>query len=248
MTRANPNIVVATPCYGGLVTQRYMQGLIGLMQYGPLHGFDVRVELIGYDSLVTRARNTLVARFLDHADASHLLFVDADIGFEPRQVERMLRFDEDIVAGMYPLKLIEWNAAVLERLNRGEAIETATLRYVGAPCVGEEAERREGFITGDYAGAGFLLIKREALLALAARFPESAYVAAHNFTTPVPSQNLYALFDCMIDPVTREYLSEDYAFCAKWRSTGGKIWLDTESALVHTGPRDFAGDARTRFA
>lgn len=246
MSRPNPNVVVATPCYGGLVTQRYMHGLIGLMQYGPANGFDIAVEMIGYDSLVTRARNTLVARFLDHPDASHLLFIDADIGFDPRHVERMLRFDEDIVAGMYPLKLIEWNEAVIERMRRGESVETATLRYVGTPCA--DAERRDGFITGEYAGAGFLLIKRGAILKLAAHFPDSAYVAAHNFTTPPCGKNLFALFECMIDPTTREYLSEDYAFCAKWRGIGGKIWLDTQSALVHTGPRDFEGDARARFA
>src|SRR5262249_1363096 len=132
-----------------------------------------------------------------------------------------------------------------KRMEGGEMAETATLRYVGV--VDQAAERRENFITGDYAGAGFLLIKREAILALAERFPETKYSAAHNFTDPPPSDNHYALFDCMIEPETREYLSEDFAFCRRWRSIGGKIWLDADSRLIHIGPREFRGAAGARY-
>ena len=52
----------------------------------------------------------------------------------------------------------------------------------------------------------------------------------------------------MIEPSTREYLSEDYTFCHRWRAIGGRLWLDTQSRLVHVGPREFAGDAAARFA
>jgi hypothetical protein len=230
-----------------MVTQRYMQCLINLLYYAPTRGFSVSVELLGYDSLIPRARNTLVAKFLDKAEATHLIFIDADIGFEPGQIERMLRFGRDVVAGMYPLKLIEWNAAVLRRLEVGEPFESATLRYVGTPHTGDKAEFEQGFVTGDFAGAGFLMIKREALAQMALAMPETKYAAAHNFTEPAASNNFHALFECMIDPETREYLSEDYAFCARWRALGGKVWLDTQSTLMHVGPREFRGDTRVRF-
>jgi len=168
-------------------------------------------------------RNTLVAKFLDNETATHLLFIDADIAFETVQVVRMLRFQEDVVAGMYPLK-------------------TIPLRYVGYPCEGAELESRDGFITGIYAGAGFLMIRREALARMIAAYPETRYTAAHTQAVPSASPNQYALFDCMIDPATGHYLSEDYAFCHRWRGIGGKIWLDTLGQLTHIGPHEFAGD------
>ena len=51
----------------------------------------------------------------------------------------------------------------------------------------------------------------------------------------------------MIDPETREYLSEDFGFCRLWRELGGKIRLDAEGSLVHTGVHDFIGVPGLRF-
>ncbi len=218
------HLFVATPCYGGLVHQRYMQSAIALLQAGPGLGFRVSIEMLGYESLITRGRNTLVAKFLDTESATHLLFVDADIAFETGQVARMLRFQEDVVAGMYPLK-------------------TIPLQYVGYPCEGAELESRDGFVTGLYAGAGFLMIRREALARMIAAFPETRYTAAHTQAVPSASPNQYALFDCMIDPATGHYLSEDFAFCRRWRGIGGRIWLGTRSRLTHIGTHEFPGGA-----
>lgn len=242
------HIFVGTPCYGGLVTQRYMQSMCALLDWGNQRGLPISIELLGYDSLVTRSRNTLLSTFLDTPSASHLMFIDADIGFTPDQFARLLAFDQEVTAGMYPLKIIHYDEMVAQHLSAGESLDTAQLRYVGAPCVGEEAERVDGFATGVFAGAGFLLIKRSALEKMIAAYPETRYVAAHNRPTPTLSFNQYALFDCMIEPKTGHYLSEDYAFCHRWRALGGKVWLDTRSQLMHVGPREFIGNAAARHA
>src|ERR1700710_732701 len=85
-----PFVFVATPCYGGLVGQNYMQSIIRLrLQAGPA-GFDVTLGLLGHDSLITRSRNTLVSQFLDVPNATHLMFIDAYIGFDPGQMCGML--------------------------------------------------------------------------------------------------------------------------------------------------------------
>lgn len=246
MNLAGLHIFVATPCYGGLVHQRYMQSAIALLQAGPSLGFRVSIELLGYDSLVTRGRNALLAKFLDTETATHLLFVDADISFDAGQVVRMLTFDEDVVAGMYPLKMILWDEAAVGRARSGEPLDSAGLRYVGVPCEGEDAEARDGFISGVYAGTGFMLIRRGVFRRMIEAFPETRYTAAHTQPIPSGSPNQYALFDCTIDPVTGHYLSEDYAFCRRWRSIGGRVWLDTEGELVHIGPHEFAGRPHLR--
>jgi hypothetical protein len=246
MDSSELHLMVATPCFGGMVTQRYMQSTMALMQLGTACGFAVTIELLGYDSLITRSRNTLVARFLDIETTTHLFFIDADIGFGVEQVARMLRFDQDIVAGMYPLKLIDWDAGALARAGGGEAAETAPLRYVGTPCEGAARQQRDGFVTGLYAGTGFMLLRRAALRRMTEHYAHTRYTAAHTQAVPSRSPNQYALFDCMIEPETGHYLSEDYTFCRRWREIGGTIWLDTQGALHHVGPHDFAGQPAAR--
>lgn len=247
MTNIRAHIFVATPCYGGVVTLRYLHATLGLVLYGLQHGLQVSLETLSYESLITRGRNALVAKFLDKADATHLLFVDADIGFDPRQVDRMLALDEDVVAGMYPLKTFTWDQAALDRALAGEVLDTAAMRYVGAPCEGAALEQRDGFLTGSYAGTGFMLIRRQALLRMIEAYPQTRYTAIHTAVQPSSSAHLFALFDCVIDPGSGHYLSEDYTFCQRWRAIGGRIWLDPHGVLVHVGPHDFAGSAANRM-
>ena len=243
----NLHIVIATPCFGGLVTQGYMLSTTNLLMLGMQMGFEVSVDLLGYDSLITRSRNTLVAQFMDRPTATHLMFVDADITFQPAQMLRMVAFGQDVVAGMYPLKVRDWSEQAVGRVRGGESLETAPLRYVGLPCEGNDRIVQHGFVAGQYAGTGFMLIRRAALARMMRAYPELAFSAAHDRGEQQASTHRYALFDCMIEPETRHYLSEDYTFCRRWRDIGGEIWLDTQGSLVHTGAHDFIGNPAPRF-
>ncbi len=244
-----PHVFIATPCYGGLVTQGFMQSVIALMTQAGAHGVDLSLGMLGHDALITRSRNTLLARFLHETAASHILFIDADIVFDPAQVLRMLRAGKDVVAGMYPLKVLHWDHRAQDRMTRGETAETAAMLYVGQLCEGAELERDGAFATGRYAGTGFMMISRGAVERMIAAYPATRYRAAHAYPLPpagAPDQ--YALFDCLIDEATGDYLSEDFAFCRRWRALGGRIWLDCEGALTHCGPFDFRGRPASRFA
>lgn len=244
-----PFIVVGTPCFGGVVTQDYAMSLIRLTGIAPQAGFDVAVVMLGNDALITRARSALVAKFLDNPAATHLLFIDADISFAPELVVRMLKFDRDFVAGLYPAKILDWQQALQHFGRTDETLEEAGLAYVGEVSPPHARKTENGFATGIYAGTGFQLIKRGVFERLMRAHPEAKYKALHAFPRPSqPSDNLYALFDCMIDPDTGVYLSEDYAFCRRWRALGGEIWLDLTSRLVHTGSYSFRGNASLRHA
>ena len=239
-----PLILIATPCYGGVVYQGYMESIIGLLNYAATHDFQVTLALNGQDSLITRSRNKLVSVFLDIPQATHLLFIDADIAFRPEYVDRMLAFDEDVVAGMYPIKNIDW-----PRLQKHysadmppEKVQEAGLNYVGLPCIAAEREERDGFVSAIYAGTGFKLIKRAVFERMIAAYPETKFTVAQTYPRPkTHSANQYALFECMIDKMTGAYLSEDFAFCQRWRQIGGKIWLDTQSRLTHIGTYKYEG-------
>ena len=242
---SRPNLVVGTPCFGGLVTHVYLHSLLKLVTYAAASDIRLGLWTAAHDSLVPRSRNSILAGFLDTPDATHLLFIDADTGFEPEQVGRLLAFEEDVVAGMYPVKNIDWSQAA-RRCSQGsvtvEELRGAGLHFVGVPCPPEEREERDGFVTAHYAGTGFMLIRRAAVERLVASYPETKYEAMHTYPPPThPSKNLYNLFDCMVEPATRTYLSEDFTFCHRWRRIGGKVWLDTRSLLRHVGSHEFQG-------
>ena len=244
---SKPFIVVATPCYGGLVTQSYMTSVLKLTQHAAGGDFDLDVVLLGGDALISRARSLLVAHTLDNSRVTHVLFIDADIGFEVEQVLRLLRFDRDFVAGFYPVKQIDWQQ-VPRRALEGEPLSSAGLTYVGTLCSGEALRLDDGFAMAVYAGTGFQLIRREVFERMMAAYPELRFRRAHDMTNRVPpSDKLFALFDSLIEPETGVYLSEDYAFCRRWRAMGGEIWLDTRSRLTHSGPQSFVGDTTLRL-
>jgi hypothetical protein len=244
-------IIIATPCFGGLVHQHYMLSILGLLCAPLARRVAFTLDLLGHDSLVTRSRNTLLARFLARPAATHLLFVDADIGFLPDQLERMLDFGAPVVAGVYPLKVLHHGPLADARRHSGEPAESAPLVYLGEPCTGAEAARSGGFVTARHAGTGFMLLRRDALERMVAAYPETRYrsIGAHRdgaATGEEPTPH-HALFDCMIDPDTGAYLSEDFAFCRRWRALGGRIWLDTLGRLTHVGTHDYVGDPAVRF-
>ena len=107
-----------------------MLSVIQLMSYAKSAGFDVTLSMLGYDALISRARSTLVAAFLDNLEATHLLFVDADISFEPQRVERLLKFNRDFTGALYPIKAIDWDLIPQRCVALGESVPHAALSYV----------------------------------------------------------------------------------------------------------------------
>ena len=251
---SQPSILLATPCFGGWVSQSYMLSVIRLISYAKSAGFDVSLSMVGYDALISRARSTLVATFLDNPTATHLLFVDADISFEPQQVERLLKFDKDFSGALYPLKSIDWDLIPQRCVELGEDVRRAALSYVGTFFPEAERKQEGDFATGIYVGGGFQLIRRSALERMIAAYPETHFSAVHSLPMTgsrrdaARSSNLFALFDCIIEPESGVYLSEDYSFCLRWRKIGGEIWIDAASKLTHSGPYEFVGDHASRFA
>ncbi|MFT3996111.1 MAG: hypothetical protein QM667_01795 [Asticcacaulis sp.] len=238
-----PFVFIATPCFGGLVTQTYMQSVISLMQHSAVSGTRMTLAMLGNDALITRSRNTLLSNFLNDTDATHLMFIDADIGFAPDHLDRLLASGKPLVAGIYPIKTLDWTRA---RPSAAETAEEAALHYVGEPMPGG---RREGdFAEADYAGTGFMLIRRDVIETLIAAYPGLRYGSIHAFPRPKAMPQQYALFECLIDDETGLYLSEDFAFCHRWKALGGEIWLDVAGRLTHTGSHSFSGNPAARYA
>lgn len=226
---------------------QYAGSLLKLQMACFQRGVPLAVRMMGSDALITRARQNIVADFLANEIATHLLFVDADIGFEPEQVFRLMEFNVDVAAAIYPIKRIDWNKIQACADAKRLPLEASSLSYMI-----EFAEQRvqvvNGFAKVQYAGTGFLMIKRKVLLDMIEHYPELKYGHDHKHEDRLAgSQWRSALFNCMIDKESGVYLSEDFSFCKRWTDMGGEIWADLQSRLTHVGTVSFEGDISTQF-
>jgi hypothetical protein len=242
------NLVIATPCFGGQVSAVYAASLFKLQKaMRGYRDFNLKILFKDGDALITRARASLVSQFLEDESATHLLFVDADIGFEPEQVLRLIECGAEMSAAVYPIKRIDW-ARVKSSIEAARPDPAAAaLKYVFEVDDPNAVTEKGGFVKVRYAGTGFLMIRRSALEQMCARYPQLQYQRDHSIDAATVSDKRFALFECMIgDDGT--YLSEDFAFCKRWIDIGGEIWADLGSKLRHVGPMTFAGDLSSQFA
>jgi hypothetical protein len=236
------HLVVATPCFGGQVSTIYASSLFALQQaVHSMSNVQLKVHLRDGDALITRARANLVTLFLDDPAATHLLFIDADIGFTPDQVFRLIESGADVVAGCYPIKRVNW-----EKAKRAMAAGRPNLAAGSLDYVLELDNPDEVKVVN---GTGFLMIRRHALEKMCAHpgYAPLQFLREHSRDALAGSPNRFALFECMIDPATSTYLSEDFAFCKRWTDIGGEIWADLDSRLDHVGPSVFHGDIASQF-
>lgn len=239
-------IYLATPCYGCQMSVVFMSSVVQLQAACAQRGIELLVDFVGNESLIERARNILVARFL-LSDASHLLFIDADIGFNPAAVFRLLEFDKDVTTAVYAKKAFEWDR-VRAKLEQGEAREPVFQMGLDFNINIASAKEpvRDGFAKVLDSATGFMLIKRHVLQRMTDHYRRELHCV-----NDIPGQTLkdyVAIFACLIDPDTRRFLSEDYSFCRRYQALGGEIWADLASPLAHIGTNIFHGDLRARMA
>ena len=250
-TGQQPCLVVGTPCYGRQVTDLYAGSLLKLQMACFQRDVRLVVRMMGSDALITRARQNIVADFLSTEVATHLLFVDADIGFEPEQVFRLLEFDVDVSAAIYPIKRVDWQKVQACVEAKRTPLESAALSYM-IEFAGDRIQVVNGFAKVEYAGTGFLMIKRKVLLSMVEHYPELKYGHDHKHEDKLGgSQWRSALFNCMIDKEKVELHLEQKTsvFASAGLPTwGGEIWADLQSWLTHVGTAvSFQGDIATQF-
>lgn len=206
----------AMPCYGGMLTESTFTGFIKWANVARQIGMDWTIETMVNESLISRARNTMTAKFLALPEATHLMFIDADIGWEPWHLLALLMRKVDVVGGLYPMKTmpIQW---VVNGIANGEQTE-------------------DGLVEVSKAGTGFLLIKRDVFDKLI-RHPAVKPYKNDIGLDPMYDQFLKTYFDTAVRE--NRYFSEDWTFCANWRDLGGKVFVDKRVLLRHTGTYTF---------
>jgi len=253
------HIFIATPCYGGQIGEPYFRSMMRLAIL--CNKFDIKytISTLANESLITRGRNTLVSFFMENKDATHLFFIDADIEFNPEDLLRQVAYDKPVVVGAYPKKAINWDSIINAVRNpeldeNSQSIEGHSSNYVvNFDFLKDENGNRtpqvqivDNLVRLKDAGTGFMCIKKEVIQQLMDAHPELKYVNDINVDQKF-EPFMYALFDTMIDPESRRYLSEDYMFCRLWQNMGGDVYLDPRTALNHVGHYTFRGNIRKLF-
>ena len=240
-------LFVATPMYGGMAHGLYMKSCLDLQGLCVRHGVEVKFSFIFNESLITRARNYLVDEFL-RSGYTHLLFIDADIHFDPRDVFALIALDKDIIGGPYPKKTIKW-PAVIDAIKKNPEIPTGELEKVVGDFVFNAVAGTEKFSVTEplevlEIGTGYMMVKKEVFAKFAEAYPEFKYKPDHLGQEHFDgTRYIHAYFDTVIDRgVSERYLSEDYMFCQWSRKIGIKIWLCPWMKTHHVGTHAFTGD------
>jgi hypothetical protein len=215
--------MIGTPMYGGQCFDAYLLGVFDLQR----ECFDRKIPLslhtIRNESLIPRARNRVLGDFLASA-CSHLVFVDADIGFTGRDALRLIAHDKPLIGATYAKKTREKYDPAFVPLSSGVVVTENEL--VEIACL----------------PGGFMCISRDMAMQMAGAYRDAWYCDASR-----GGERVLDLFATFIDPETRNMWSEDYAFCHRWRQLGGQVFLDPNIMLTHNGTTTFEGDPTTVF-
>lgn len=249
------SIFVATPMYGGMCTGSYTKSLTELSMICAQQGIMIKHYFLFNESLIQRARNYCVAEFL-RSECTHMLFIDADVSFKPQDVLTMLALQiaapekYDVVCAPYPKKTIAWEK-VRKAVEEGRAKESPfhLEQYIGDYTFNPiKKEGKETFALNEplevaEGATGFMIIPRYVFEKFQLAYPELSYKPDHARTENFDgSTEITAFFDCIIDPATRRYLSEDYFFSQKVREAGMSVWMCPWMNLNHTGTYVFRGN------
>lgn len=213
------------PCYGGQLTEQTFMSYIKWANTARQLGLDWTVETMTNESLISRARNTLAAKFLHTKESTHLMFIDADIGWEPWHLLVMLDAQKDVIGGLYPMKSLP-------------------IKWCVNGIPGQTEDPNSPLIEVSKTGTGFMLIKRDVF----------EKIDAHPATKPFKNdiglpQELDPYMKTYFDTAVREgrYYSEDWTFCENWRDLGGQVWVDKRVLLRHTGTYVFDHAAQEKL-
>jgi choline kinase len=207
------SLLIAVPIHGGGKTP-FWKSLMRLQETFLVSGLDHEFLIMENESLVQRARNNCVTTFLE-TEFERLLFIDSDIEFEPEDVQKLWNMNEDVAVGCYAMKRKDQPVTAWKNGNLVDLSELDQITEI------------------DYAGTGFMMIKREVFEAMRSWYSERVHHEGKPTENVHDHRISFAYFDPRVEGGV--YLSEDYAFCDDVKCIGKKIMLDPSIKLIHWG-------------
>jgi hypothetical protein len=256
------HLCILTPTYGSVIYVNYLHCMIDTMNIFRELDIPLTVEFCKNDSLVSRARNNLVAKAMNNKDITHIMFIDADITWEPLDILKLIISDKSLIGGIYPLKSYQWdklykdpqnphnpnvikswidkknNSQLKDSISDVNMVKYNLLKY-NVNYLDHMLKIENNLTKVRHIATGFMMIKRNTIEQMMKAYPNTKYVDDVGFLHGNENDNAYALFDCGVEE--GHYFSEDWLFCHRWSKMGGNIYLDVTINLTHTGVEDYNG-------
>jgi len=249
-----PHVCILTPCYNSQCYVNYIYCLLNTKQLFDSYNIKLKIDFCKNDSLITRARNNLLAKAMSDSSITHIMFIDNDITWDPINIIKLLISEKPIIGGAYPLKKYNWDNLNTQQLNNWmlrkensemnnfidnkNYIQHNLLQYNTHFCKGNNAITNN-MIEVENVATGFMMIKRDVIENMQKEYSSTKYREDEHFLNNNENNFSYALFDCGV--IDGKYLSEDWLFCHRWKKMGGSLWIDISINLIHTGIEDFQG-------
>jgi hypothetical protein len=229
------HLVIGTPMYGGMCTSEYTDSLLKLSESCNKSGVKLTTIFLGNESLIQRGRNTIAHHFMNLPDATHLMFIDADIKFRVEDIVRMIKADKELIIGPVALKGYNWEqirmAALAGEDNIGRTGGVFNINLL--PGIKIENEPFEI----EHGGNAFMMIRRDCFEALEPVTP----IYTNGGRSLPDGVEIKDYFRVEINKDTNHLLSEDYFFCHSYRQIGGKVWCAPWVETGHFGSHLFNG-------
>ena len=230
-------LCVATPMYAGQCFGAFMVSVMRLQTVAVGKGWEFQFIFNGNESLITRGRNKLVEHFLQ-LDSTHLLFLDADMEFDPNSIASLVEYNVDVICGLCPKKYINWESVKVLIKNNPEinpwviprliSLQDNNVNYFN----NQQNQQIPGLVPVKHAGTGCMLIKRDVFTRMSKSLPTFVDYGSDGMQPPT---NKPLFFDTKVEEGSGAYLSEDYYFCDEWRKIGGTVYMAPHVKLGHIG-------------
>jgi hypothetical protein len=224
------SIYIATPMYGAMCSGYFARSLTDLVINLLQNGHEVHFQDVYNSSLVTEARNFLTEDFL-RKGYDYLLFIDSDQGFNPMGVLKMIEEDEEVISGVVPLKLINWDG-VLNASRQGKVdLQNYTSAHNIVPLNNDNVDTAKKIEVAS-AGTGLMLINRTVFEKMMPTTEVYRFggTPCLNLNQGDEIRNFWTL-----ETIDGVRFGEDVNFCRKWRALGGKIYTTFWPQATHVG-------------
>jgi hypothetical protein len=236
------HLVIGTPMYGGMCTSEYTDSLLKLSEAANKSNVKLTTIFLGNESLIQRGRNTIAHHFMNLPDATHLLFIDADLKFRTEDIVKMIKADKELIIGPVPLKGYDWEEIRQRAVNGEDDIGRTGGVFNINHLPGIEMEDEETPFEIEHGGNAMMMIRRDCLEALEPHTP----IYTNGGRSLPDGVEIKDYFRVEVDPERKHLLSEDYFFCHSYRQIGGKVWCAPWCQIGHFGSHLFNGHyART---
>ena len=233
----NLHLVIGTPMYGGMCTSEYTQSLLNLSESANKSDVKLTTIFLGNESLIQRGRNTVAHHFMELPDATHLLFIDADIKFRTEDIVRMIQADKSLIIGPVGLKGYNWDEIRQAAINGEDDIGRTGGVFNINKLPGIDMVDENTPFEIEHGGNAFMMIRRDVFETLKPHTP----IYTNGGRSLPDGVEIYDYFRVEINKDTNHLLSEDYFLCHSYRQLGGKVWCAPWVETGHVGSHLFNG-------